>query len=534
MANIPWLTLLTISPLLGVIVLAFTRKDRAKAIKVVGIIATLIPLALATYLYVVYNPHAEELQFNESYPWINIPLNEYLNRNIVAEKITFDFSLAADGLSIPLVLLTAVVTMLAAMASVHVKKRWKSFYILLLLLEVGMFGVFLARDLFLFFLFFEITLVPMFFLIGVWGYMNREQAANKFLIYNGVGSAIMLIAFLALIYMFGVVPQMDEAGTLRLAYTGNIDVIQSNLTDPQSPYNDPNNILAGLFSRFLDFKIMLFVMLLIAFGIKLPIFPFHTWMLKVHVEAPPSIVMIHSGILLKMGAYGLFRFGVGFFPDIASDAAIVLASLGVINILYGAVLAFVQKDMKLVLAYSSISHMGLVLLGLAAFNVFGYQGAYYQLISHGLISALMFLWIGSLYERTGSTQIGEMGGLAKSIPFMSGVILTAGMASLGLPLLSGFVSEFLTFIGLFQTMPVMTVLGALGIILSAAYVLRAVMAATFGERPERLAGIEDARPIEAFPMIVLLSFIILLGVYPSILTDTIQPTIQTLVERIGG
>jgi NADH-quinone oxidoreductase subunit M len=533
MSDFPILSLITFSPLIGILVLLFIKKDQAQKIKTIGILATLIPLVLSTLLYVGYNTHSAELQYVEQTPWIYIPIEEVFGSGVSATGVQLDYRLAADGFTVPLVFLTALVTALAALASVHIKKRWKAFYTLLLILEIGMFGVFMARDVFMFFLFFEITLVPMFFLIAIWGYMNREQAANKFLIYNGIGSAAMLIAFLSLIYMFGTIIEPGETG-LQITYTGNMDVIQSNLTDPTSAYNNESLPFYPAFAAFNEHKVLLFVLLLIAFGIKLPIFPFHTWMLKVHVEAPPSIVMIHSGILLKMGAYGLFRFGVEMFPDVAKEGAVLLAILGVINVIYGAILAFVQKDLKLVLAYSSISHMGIVLLGIGAMNAFGFQGAYFQIVSHGLVSALMFLLIGSLYERTGTTMISELGGLAKAMPFMSGVFLTAGMASLGLPLLSGFVSEFLTFLGLYETMPILTVIGALGIILSAVYVLRAVLATTYGPIAEAHEGLKDARPIEALPMVILVSFIVLLGIYPAILADSIQMTIQSLVDRIGG
>jgi NADH-quinone oxidoreductase subunit M len=535
MMNMPWLSLIAFSPLLGVLILLFVHKDRPQLIKTIGIATTLIPLLLSIVLFAGFDPTLSEQQFTEEAAWIAIPLDETLGNQIYIDGIYLDYRMGADGLTIPLVFLTALVTTLAAAASVHIKKRWKAFYILLLILEVGMFGVFLARDVFLFFLFFEITLVPMFFLVGIWGYMHRERAANKFLIYNGIGSAAMLIGFLLLIYMFGTTAVIDNAtGVLNIAYTGSMETIKYNLTDPGSPFNDPNHVLYQLFAGFGEYKLGVFILLFIAFAIKLPIFPFHTWMLKVHVEAPPSIVMIHSGILLKMGAYGLFRFGVELFPEVALQGAAVLATLGVINILYGAVLAFVQRDLKLVLAYSSISHMGIVLLGIAAMNTLGFQGAYFQIISHGFISALMFLMVGSIYERTGTSMLGELGGLAKVIPFMSGVLLTAGMASLGLPGLSGFVSEFLAFIGLFGSMPILTTIGALGIILTAAYVLRAVLQTTFGEMPEKYKQLSDARPIEAVPMIVLLSFIILLGIYPAVLSDFIQSTMVSLVDRIGG
>lgn len=529
-ANLPILSMIAFSPLLGVLVLLFIRGDKGRLIKTIGIITTLIPLILAAWLYVDYNYQGDPIQYKEQLDWIKVPLNHEGIQQITTFFFEFKYSLAVDGISLPLVFLTALVSSMAALASVYIKKRWKTYFILFLLLETGMFGVFLAQDLFLFFLFFEITLVPMFFLIGIWGYMNREQAANRFLLYNGLGSAIMLIAFLILIATAGFNQDPSQTEAI-IYYSGDIHTIAHNLLQAPEAYvnqaNTPFFMSQGM-------KWTVFIMLLVAFGIKLPIFPFHTWMLKVHTEAPPAVVMIHSGILLKMGAYGLIRFGILFFPAEAQQWAWVLALLGVINIVYGALLAMVQKDFKLVLAYSSISHMGIVLLGLAAFNISGLQGAVFQLISHGLISALMFLLVGSIYERTETTQLDRLGGLAKNIPFISGILLIAGMASLGLPGLSGFISEFLAFVGLFETHRVYAIVGTLGIILAAVYVLRGVLNITFGPKQPSLLqqGMRDARLIEAVPMITLVAFILLLGVYPSVLSQPLQQTIGSLDQLI--
>ncbi|MDQ0872188.1 NADH-quinone oxidoreductase subunit M [Paenibacillus sp. V4I3] len=539
LASIPILSMIAFSPLLGVLVLLFIRGDRGRLIKTIGIVTTLIPLILAAWLYSDYNYQGDPIQYKEQLDWIKVPLNHEGIQQITSYFFEFKYSLAVDGISLPLVFLTALVSSMAALASVYIKKRWKTYFILFLLLETGMFGVFLSQDLFLFFLFFEITLVPMFFLIGIWGYMNREQAANRFLLYNGLGSAIMLIAFLILVSTagFNQVPSQTEA---VIYYSGDIHTIAHNLLQDPTAYVNQEG---SPFFLSQSMKWTVFIMLLVAFGIKLPIFPFHTWMLKVHTEAPPAVVMIHSGILLKMGAYGLIRFGILFFPGEAKQWAWMLALLGVINIVYGAILAMVQKDFKLVLAYSSISHMGIVLLGLAAFNVSGLQGAVFQLISHGLISALMFLLVGSIYERTQTTQLDQLGGLASSIPFISGILLVAGMASLGLPGLSGFISEFLAFLGLFETHRVYAIVGTLGIIFTAVYVLRGVLNITFGPKQPnlQLQGIRDARLIEAVPMITLVAFILLLGVYPSVLSQPLQQTIgsldqliQSVAGKIGG
>jgi NADH-quinone oxidoreductase subunit M len=537
--NIHILSLIAFSPLLGVLILLFVRGDKGSLIKTIAIATTLIPLILAAWLYADYNYQGDPLQYKEQLSWIKVPLNHEGIQQLTSYYFEFNYSLAVDGLSLPLVFLTALVSTMAALASVYIKKRWKTFYILFLLLETGMFGVFMSQDLFLFFLFFEITLVPMFFLIGIWGYMNREQAANRFLIYNGLGSAIMLIAFLILVSTagFSQVPSQTEA---IVYYSGDIHTIAHNLLQDPNAYVNQEGTPFFLSAAM---RWTVFIMLLVAFGIKLPIFPFHTWMLKVHTEAPPSVVMIHSGILLKMGAYGLIRFGILFFPAEAKQWAWMLALLGVINIVYGAILAIVQKDFKLVLAYSSISHMGIVLLGLAAFNITGLQGAVFQLISHGLISALMFLLVGSIFERTESTMLDRLGGLAAAVPFISGILLIAGMASLGLPGLSGFISEFLAFLGLFETHKVYAIVGTLGIILAAVYVLRGVLNITFGPIEHRLQGqgIRDARLIEAIPMITLVAFILLLGIFPSVLSQPLQQTIgsfdqliQSVAGKIGG
>lgn len=539
--NFPILSLIAFSPLIGVLILMFMPKTQGGWIKTTAIVVTLIPLLLSGWLYSQFNTSLEGMQFKEELPWIQVPLNKETQglSQLTSFFFEFNYSMAVDGISLPLVFLTALVATMAALASVNIKKRWKSYFILFLLLETGMLGVFMSQDLFLFFVFFEMTLIPMFFLVGIWGFKDRERAANKFLIYNGIGSAIMLIAFLILVSTAGFSQTVQDTG-VSIHYSGSLNVIMENLFQNADSYVNQGDLEGNPFFLSEMMKWSLFLMLLVAFGIKLPIFPFHTWMLKVHTEAPPAVVMIHSGILLKMGAYGLIRFGILLFPQQAMQWATVLAVLGVINILYGAILAFVQREFRLVLAYSSISHMGIVLLGIAAFNTIGLQGAVFQLISHGLISALMFLIVGSIYERTHTTRLDELGGLAKSVPFISGILLVAGMASLGLPGLSGFISEFLAFMGLFETQKIMTAIGALGIIPTAVYVLRGVLAITYGPLRRGLPEMRDARLIEAIPMITLVAFIVVLGIYPSVLSDPLHQTVSSFnqfihsVAKMGG
>lgn len=499
------LSLIAFSPLIGILILLFVHHSKEKAIKTISILVTLIPLVLSFMLIAQmdFNQESYKFQFTEDYKWIefNIPLT-------AEENFSINYQLGVDGLSAALIVLTTILSTLAAIASLYIKKRWKEYFILFFILQIGMLGVFMSMNLFLFFVFFEFTIIAMFFLIGIWGYNKRESAANQFLLYNGIGSAIMLIAFIA-IFM--------RTGTTYLPAVAAI---------------------LGHFQMDPTFKMWAFIALFVAFGIKLPVFPLHSWMLKVHVQAPPAIVILHSGILLKLGAYGLFRLGIGLFPEQVYEFSFAIAVLGAISIIYGAVLAFVQKDLKMMLAYSSVSHMGIVLLGIGAVNYSGLQGAVFQSISHGLISALLFFMIAVIYERTKTTMIPELGGLAKSMPVASGVFLAAAMANLGLPGMSGFISEFLTFLGIFKTYPVVAVVGVIGIILTAAYLLRTVLNATFGPTPEQWNDLKDLRGFEYFPVIVLLGYIILIGVYPAVLSEMIhQPVdmlIKSLLARIGG
>jgi NADH-quinone oxidoreductase subunit M len=534
----PILSFMVFSPLVGAAVLLAMPSQRVRLLRWTAIITTLLPLALAIVLYIDYDPNKSGTAYDEQATWISIPLDKAAIGGDAAFDLHFDYALSLDGLSLPLVLLTTIVVSMAALASITIRKRWKSYYFWLLLLECGMLGVFVARDLLLFFIFFEITLIPMLFLVGIWGLFDRERAAIRFLLYNGLGSAIMLVVFVILVVTAGFTLEQTAAGATHFGYSGSYDVIAANLADPQAYANQFSQDGDNPFYLSSAMHTVLFVLLLIAFGIKLPIVPFHTWMLDVHKEAPAPVVMIHSGILLKMGAYGLIRFGFFLFPDQADRCSMLLAILGLINLLYGAVIAFRQKELRLVLAYSSLSHMGIVLLGLSALNVIGLQGAVFQLISHGLISALLFLLLGAFYERTGTTKLDELGGLARTMPFMSGALLAAGLASLGLPGLSGFVGELLSLLGVFDSHKAIAPIAVVGIIATAVYVLRAVMGVSFGQLQPRFEGIKDARFMEALPIIVLLALVVLLGIYPSFVTEQLQHSFDLMLQqlnlRVGG
>lgn len=493
-----WLpTWITFAPLLGVILLLFIPKTQVMVHRIIGILATLPSLGLAIYMYLRFESENGGWQWLKSVFWFYVPTK-------AEESWSFYYHMGVDGLSLPLILLTCLISTLAAIASMYIKEKTKGYYLLFLLLQVNMLGVFFAVNLLLFFIFFELALLITYFLIGVWGSIKRERAANYFLLYNGMGSGFLLFAMI---------------GLLVTCQTLEFPLLKEQI--PLLMVEEPR------------FFWMIFIAFLLAFAVKIPIFPFHSWMLKVHVEAHPAIVMIHSGILLKMGAYGLLRFGVEWFPQLMESTAWLFVILGLVNLFYGAVLALVQKELRRVLAYSSISHMGILLLGVASLNAVGLQGALFQAVSHGLISGLLFFLVASLYERTKTTELQEMQGLAQSMPLFSGIFLVAGLALLGLPGLSGFISEFFAFLGLFETWQISAAIGTLGLILAACYTLRAVLKVTYGSPKERHMRLRDLHYREWIPMMIFILLIVSVGIYPAWLGEPMEATLQT-IARMGG
>lgn len=491
------LTFFIFSPLLGILLLILTPKKESRTVRALGLFGTALPFGIAIVLACTYASGKSLSLFDEKVKWIKF------GDFAAVDKRWFSiyYELGIDGLSLVMMVLTALLAMLAAIAAFSIQRNLKAFYMLLLMLEIGMLGVFAAQNLMLFFIFFEITLPPMFLLIGKWGKLSSEKAAYSYLIYNGIGSAILLIVFSILFAKTGTTNILELKEILTNLGSGGATI--------------PSSLQFGLF-----------LSIMIAFAIKLPVFPLHRWMVNVHIEAHPAVVMLHAGVLLKIGAYGMIRFGKGLFPEYFSEFATLIAILGVINLLYGAFLALIQTDFRKVLAYSSISHMGIVLMGLAALNAPGTQGALFQVVSHGLIAALLFFLLGIIEQRFGTSDITALGGLAKSVPVLSGFFLAGGMASLGLPGMSGFVSEFLAFLGLFQEEPVIAAVGVLGIILTAVYVLRATLQVTFGKK--EWGAKSDIYGWEYVPVLLLIFCIIAIGVMPEILGDPLQNTLKTL------
>ncbi|HEV2234995.1 MAG TPA: NADH-quinone oxidoreductase subunit M [Terriglobia bacterium] len=489
-----FLTVLTFLPLAGALSIAFIRPEAAGRIRWVALIYSLVTLALAIAAFVGFNPNQSGFQFVEQYPWISSP--------------PIGYSIGVDGLSLLLILLSAFLTplsILASWSSIHT--RVKEFYLFLLALETGMIGVFVSLDLFLFFVFWEVMLIPMYFLIGVWGHERRVYAAIKFILYTMIGSALMLVGIL---YLYKV--------------TGTFD-LQIILRDlPGMWHSLPASAQAWLFLAFF-----------VAFAIKVPMFPFHTWLPDAHVEAPVAGSVILAGVLLKMGTYGMLRFCLPLFPQASRDFAPIVSVLAVIGIIYGALVAMVQPDMKKLVAYSSVAHMGFVVLGIFALNINGVEGAIYQMASHGVSTGALFLLVGMLYDRRHTRLITEFGGLATSLPVFSTFFLIVTLSSLGLPMLNGFVGEFLIIVGAFHALAVYAALAAVGVVLAAVYLLWMYQRVFFGEvtNPKN-RDLPDCDAREKLILVVLVLVILWMGIYPNPILRRLDASAAQVVQRVGS
>lgn len=494
------LILTIILPLAGAVIMLLLPRDARSLHRAIALFAVLIPLFFAVALYAGFDYSSAGMQFQVAKDWVNVPFAKG------TAPIRIGFDLGVDGLSLPFVLLTAVVSVLSILASWRVQHRSKEYFFWFLLLVTGLFGVFISLDLFLFFLFLELTLIPMYFLIGIWGGDKKQRTATKFLIYRGLASVGILIAFLGLAYTAGSMNMVQVSEALRQAGPAlNQDIFK-----------------------------WLFVALFLGIMIEEAFFPFHTWLPDTHEQVTPAVSMIVGGVLMKIGAYVLIRIGVGVLPNMIAHFGTAIAVLGVINIVYGALVAMAQKDWRRLLAFSTISHMGIVLLGAASLTQAGINGAVFMTISSGLLSALLFFIVGAIKERTGTLQIEDLGGISKQLPVLSGFLLAGALGSLGLPGMSSFVSEIVSFIGAFEKYPILSAVGTLGIILAAVYLLWAMQRTTFGPPGLALQGVKDATALEYLPIVVLLALVILIGVYPAVLGDIMNPALTQFVPKIGG
>jgi NADH-quinone oxidoreductase subunit M len=456
-------------------------------------------LVLSVIVFASFQRGGERFQLVDRFDWID------------TGTVHASYLLGVDGISAPLVMLTGLLGLCAVFVSFHINNRVREYFIWLFVLQTAVLGVFTALDFLLFFLFWEIELVPMYLLISTWGTGRREYSAMKFLMFTILGSAFMLVAIVAVFVSAGV-GSFDM--TRLLEPGGALDASRAAL---------PMGVLFWLF--------------FIAFAVKLPTWPVHTWLPDAHTDAPTAGSVMLAGVMLKMGGYGLLRVNAGMFPEQLQAYALPVVALGVISVLYGAVVTLRQTDLKRLIAYSSVSHMGLVLIGLGSVAVVGgaltdagLTGAAMQLFTHGTITGLLFVAVGILYEKTHTRHIPDLGGLANRMPLVSGAFLIAGAASLGLPLLSGFVSELLVFLGGFRAFPILTILAVLGIILAAGYILWMLQRTLFGPRPARWDELTDASPVELVPVALLVVSIIAVGVYPAWLTDVFRDGLDPIVS----
>jgi len=511
----PILTLITFLPILGMIVVLLLPKERTRAIQTTAAIVTGVQVLLALLIWAWFDNgmaginSIAGMQFVERLPWIVVPETPWFG------EIRIEYFLGIDGLSMPMVLLTALICFLATFSSFSITKSVKGYFAMFLLLDTGMIGVFCALDMFLFYVFWELMLLPMYFLIGIWGGPRREYAAIKFFLYTLAGSVLLLLVMIGL-YFSTVNP---ETGI----HTFNMILM-----------TDPANVSQGIFATVGSTARMLaFVALFIGFAIKVPIFPFHTWLPDAHVEAPTAISVILAGVLLKMGTYGLLRISFPIFPEMTLYFQLPMMILAFVNIVYGALCAMAQTDFKKLIAYSSISHMGYVLLGMAALNVQGMTGAVFQMFNHGTITAMLFLLVGVLYDRTHTRGLNEFGGVYNKMPLYSFFTVIAFFAAIGLPSMSGFVSEAFVFLGAFQTNKLWTILSTLGIVLGAGYMLWTFQRVFMGTLPEKWNdALPDVTGREIVTLLPLAIIIIALGVYPSPALNWMSTSLGHLVELV--
>ncbi len=486
------LTVLTFLPLAGSVAIVFIPRQNTQRIRWTALGFSLATFALSVYLFFAFKGGQVGLQFQEFHHWIASP--------------PINYHLGIDGLSLLLILLTGFLTPLAILISwTSIQVRAKEFFLFLLALETGMIGVFVSMDLFLFFVFWETMLIPMYFLIGVWGHERRIYAAVKFILYTMVGSALMLVGIL---YLYTVTGSLD------------FQVILSKLSMTPA-------LLSPSAEKWL------FLAFFLAFAIKVPMFPLHTWLPDAHVEAPTAGSVILAGVLLKMGTYGMLRFCLPLFPHAAHEFAPLASILAIIGIIYGSLVAMVQPDLKKLVAYSSVAHLGFVVLGIFAFNVTSIEGAIYQMCNHGVSTGALFILVGILYERRHTRLIKQFGGLATVIPVYSTLFLIVALSSLGLPMLNGFVGEFLIIVGVFHAHVIYAVFAAVGVVLAAVYLLWMYQRVFYGEvTHEENKHILDLNVREKIILITMVAVILLMGIYPQPFLRRLDTSTLQVVERL--
>jgi NADH-quinone oxidoreductase subunit M len=489
--NVPWLSLIWLSLVIPTLIIALLKPEQKREIRIVGAVFSFISLALTLLVYLAYDYRSpQQFQFLEEVPWL--------------PELGINYILGVDGVSLPMLLLNGLVIFTGALISWNIEERTREYWALLLLLAAGVYGVFVSLDLFLLFIFYELAVLPMYLLIGIWGSTRKEYGAMKLTLYLMGGSAFIILGMVAVYY----------SGTLR---TFDMRLLAQS----------------ALFNR--DVQIVFFVPLFLGFAVLAGMFPFHTWSPTGHVAAPTAVSMLHAGVLMKLGAYGCLRVAMWIFPEGASYWLLPIAIATLINAVYGASIAMTQRDFKFMIGYSSVSHMGLTLMGLAAANTIGITGAVLQMFAHGVMTALFFAVVGRMvYDRTHTRQFPELGGLFNVMPFAAIVFIIAGLSSMGMPGLAGFWAEFNIFMGMWQRFPLIAVLAGISIPITAGYILLAVYRVFFGElkNPEfrRLPGLTTPEYVAGA---ILAAVLIVSGIYPAYLTEPIEASVRPIAEALA-
>ena len=493
-ANI--LSLIAFTPAFGALLILFYDRSHIRSIRAFALVISVLTFVFSLHLIAHFDSSTSGFQFGVNIPWI--------------PSLGINYQLGVDGISVFLILLATVLTPLGILASWSIAERVKEYFVFMLLLETGMVGVFISLDLFLFYVFWEVMLVPMYFLIGVWGGERRIYAAMKFVLYTMIGSVLMLVAILAIYFMHGNATQ---------EFTFSYPTILASLTSDRL-------IFAPLT------ELWLFLAFFLAFAIKVPLFPFHTWLPDAHVEAPTAGSVLLAGVLLKMGTYGLLRFSLPFFPNASHLLGPSISLLAVVGIIYGAMVAMVQPDMKKLVAYSSVSHMGFIVLGIFSFNVQGVEGAVYQMLNHGVSTGALFLLVGMIYERRHTRMIEHFGGLAHRMPVFAGIFLIVTLSSIGLPGLNGFVGEFLVLLGTFGVSRASAAFAASGVVLSAVYMLWMYQRVVWGEiKHEENKLLTDVNRRELVMLIPVLILIVWMGMYSNHFLRPMDASVTRLLQQ---
>ncbi|MBI3971866.1 MAG: NADH-quinone oxidoreductase subunit M [Chloroflexi bacterium] len=495
--RVGYLSWIIAAPFIAALTIMALPRRWAWSIRLVAAAASGITLVLSLFVFFGYDWRAGGFQFVESYEWI--------------PALGIRLRLGVDGISAPMVLLTGIVIFTGSLISFKIRDRTKEYYALLLVLVSGVFGVFESLDVFFLFFAYEIAVLPMYLLIAVWGSTRKEYAAMKLTVMLVAGSVLVWIGILALYVQTGA----SQAGI------SSFDI--EALTNPR---------VQQLFPR--TFQLVFFPLLFIGFGVLAAMWPFHTWSPDGHVAAPTAVSMLHAGVLMKLGAYGCIRLAVGVLPEGAQAWAPLFLAFGAVASLYGAFSAMAQRDLKFVIGYSSVSHMGYVIIGICTLSLVGLSGAVFQMFAHGIMTALFFALVGAIYDQAHTREIGIFSGLARTLPWFVGFFAIAGLASLGLPGLAGFIAELLIFLGTFQTYPLVGVLAVVAVAVTATYILRLMARAFFGPFNPRWSGLHDVLPNEWVAAAILVVTLIAAGVYPAPFLSMIDSSSAPIIERVGG